>query len=194
MIHWLVAGLGNPGRKYEGTRHNVGFLALELLAKRHQVKINRLKFDGLCGEITLPGGPGQAAVSALLLLPQTYMNESGRSLRRALDFYKLPPERALVAFDDASLPPGKLRLRSSGSDGGHNGIKSILYHLGSDQFPRVKIGVGAPPDPGWDLADWVLALPSASDAKLIGEALLRAGEAVEAVLRAGMDAAMNEFN
>ena len=192
MVKWIVAGLGNPGRKYQNTRHNAGFLAIELLAQKHNVKINKLKFEGLCGELDERALCGEG--SLLLLQPQTYMNESGRSIRKAMDFYQLPPQRVLVVFDDVSLPPGKLRLRASGSDGGHNGLKSILYHLGSDLFPRVKIGVGAPPNPDYDLADWVLSSPSASEAKLIGETVGRAAEAVESVIRNGMESAMNLYN
>lgn len=184
MIAWIIAGLGNPGKKYETTRHNAGFLALETLARQQKVKLNKLKFEGLCGEWG----------SRLLLLPQTFMNDSGRSLRRAMDFYKLPPERVLVVFDDVALPPGKLRVRASGSDGGHNGLKSILYHLGSDMFPRVKIGVGEKPHPEMDLADWVLSSPSAQDSKLIGEAIGRAAEVCEVIVEKGLEPAMNLYN
>jgi PTH1 family peptidyl-tRNA hydrolase len=186
LNRWLIAGLGNPGRNYELTRHNAGFLAVELLARRHGVKLNKLKFEGLCGE--------WREQDALLILPQTFMNESGRCLRRAMDYYKIPAERVLAVFDDASLPPGRLRVRRDGSDGGHNGVKSLLYHLGGGSVPRINIGVGEKPRPEMDLADWVLGIPSPADQKWIGAALDLAADAAETILTQGIEKAMNDFN
>ena len=148
---FLIVGLGNPGSKYAFTRHNAGFLCLDLLAQEQNVQINRIKFKGVLGEARLGGK------RCLLLKPQTFMNNSGESVRDAAAFYKIPPERVLVIFDDVSLPCGRLRIRRKGTDGGHNGIKSIIYHLHSDAFPRIKLGVGEKPNPEWDLADWVLS-------------------------------------
>ena len=159
----IVAGLGNPGDKYRLTRHNAGFLALEYLSQKENVKIDRAKFKALVGECTLGGK------RTLLMLPQTYMNNSGEAVKAAADFYKIPPENITVVFDDISLDVGRMRVRRKGSDGGHNGIKSIIYHLGSDNFPRVKIGVGAKPHADMPLADWVLSRFSEGDQKVIFE-------------------------
>ena len=148
-VDWIVVGLGNPGSKYENTRHNAGFLALDVLAERSGVPIKRLKFQSLCGEGTVGGQ------RVLLIKPQTFMNNSGVAIHQAVTFYKVPPERVLVIYDDVSLPLGRLRLRAKGSDGGHNGIKSILYQLKSDTFPRIKIGVDSPPHPEYSMIDWV---------------------------------------
>lgn len=144
-------GLGNPGKQYELTRHNAGFLFADLLADKNGVKINKIQFKAVTASLTLGG------VKCLLMKPQTFMNNSGEAVRQAASFYKIPPERILVVFDDISLPCGRLRIRRKGSDGGHNGIKSIIYHLNSDAFPRVKLGVGEKPHPDYDLADWVLS-------------------------------------
>lgn len=154
-VSHLIVGLGNPGKEYAETRHNVGFRFLDELAAREGVKIERAKFHALVADTVLSGK------HILLVKPQTFMNASGIAVREAADFYKIPPERILVIFDDISLEPGRIRVRKKGSDGGHNGIKSIIEHLGSDAFPRVKIGVGAKPYRDYDLADWVLGVPSA---------------------------------
>lgn len=148
-VEWLVAGLGNPGKKYEGTRHNVGFEALDTLAAGWGIEVRKAKFDGLYG-LGRAGGH-----KVLLLKPQTFMNLSGQSIQKAAAFYKVPVQRVLVLFDDVSLAPGVLRIRLSGSAGGHNGLKSIISCMGQE-FPRVKIGVGERPTPQYDLADWVL--------------------------------------
>ena len=149
---FIIVGLGNPGKQYELTRHNAGFLFADLLADKNGVKINKIQFKAVTASLTLGG------VKCLLMKPQTFMNNSGEAVRQAASFYKIPPERILVVFDDISLPCGRLRIRRKGSDGGHNGIKSIIYHLNSDAFPRVKLGVGEKPHPDYDLADWVLSL------------------------------------
>ena len=148
---FIIVGLGNPGKQYELTRHNAGFLFADLLADKNGVKINKIQFKAVTASLTLGG------VKCLLMKPQTFMNNSGEAVRQAASFYKIPPERILVVFDDISLPCGRLRIRRKGSDGGHNGIKSIIYHLNSDAFPRVKLGVGEKPHPDYDLADWVLS-------------------------------------
>ena len=187
-IEWLVVGLGNPGSKYDNTRHNAGFRALESYCARSGQKIDRMKFKALAGE-GMHGGK-----RVLFLKPQTFMNLSGEAVRDAASFYKIPPERILVVCDDISLPTGKLRLRRSGSAGGHNGLKSIIAQLHSDQFPRLKMGVGQKPHPDYDLADWVLGKFSPADAKIMNEAAERACDAIECLLSQGMDKAMAKFN
>lgn len=185
---WLVVGLGNPGSQYARTRHNVGFRALELLAQQQNVKINRAKFSGLTASTQLGGQ------KALLLLPQTFMNLSGQAVQQAAAYYRIPPERILVLFDDISLPVGRLRVRPHGSAGGHNGIKSIIACLGSQDFPRVKIGVGAKPHPDFDLADWVLSTFSSQEEAALGPALSHAVEAAVEILQNGASSAMNRYN
>lgn len=185
---WLIVGLGNPGPKYEKTRHNAGFRALELLAKELDCKVNRGKFQGLYGQAVYAGQ------KLILLEPQTFMNLSGDSVRQAAAFYKVPPARIIVLFDDISLPPGRVRVRADGSAGGHNGIKSIIAQLGSQSFPRVKIGVGAKPHPDYDLADWVLSSFSAQEEKALVPALERAGKAALCVIEHGVPEAANRYN
>lgn len=187
-VEWILAGLGNPGDQYEGTRHNTGFMALDCIAERAGVKIDRLKFKGQCAQAQVGGK------KVLLLKPATYMNLSGQSVTEAMQFYKLPPEHVIIFFDDISLPCGRLRIRRKGSDGGHNGMKNIIYLAGSDQFPRVKIGVGAKPTPEWDLADWVLSHFSGEDEKHMQESILHAAEAAELLVNGKIDAAMNQYN
>ena len=147
---WLLVCLGNPGREYEATRHNIGFMAADELARREGVKINKLRYRALTGEFRAGGQ------RVLALKPQTYMNLSGESVKLAGGFYKIPPERVLVISDDVALPLGKLRIRAGGSAGGHNGLKNIIAHLGTDQFPRVRVGVGAPAHPDHEMIDWVI--------------------------------------
>ena len=185
---WLVVGLGNPGEKYENTRHNVGFLTVDELAERARVPVQKLKYRALTNTVELGGA------RALLMKPVTYMNLSGEAVGQAARFYKIPPERVLVISDDVSLPLGKLRIRKSGSAGGHNGLKNIIQHLGTDQFPRVKIGVGEKPHPDYDMADWVLSRFTGEDLKTITQAVKRAADAVECVVKDGPDKAMNRFN
>lgn len=187
-IEFLVVGLGNPGREYENTRHNAGFMALDRLAEKCGADVKRIKFKGLTGT-GMVGGK-----RVLFLKPGTYMNLSGQSVAEAMTFYKLPPEQVLVLFDDINLAPGKLRVRRKGSDGGHNGIKNIIYLSGSDQFPRVKIGVGQKPSPEYDLADWVLSKFSAADQKALDPALDAACAAAELIVQGEADKAMNLYN
>ena len=185
---WLIAGLGNPGAEYEKTRHNTGFMTLDLLAARLQVKVSKERFKALTAQADFGGQ------RLFLMKPLTYMNASGIAIEAAAHFYKIPPERILVVCDDISLPTGKLRLRRSGSAGGHNGLKSIIAQLHSDQFPRLKMGVGQKPHPDYDLADWVLGKFSPADAKIMNEAAERACDAIECLLSQGMDKAMSKFN
>lgn len=181
-------GLGNPGEQYEYTRHNAGFLTIDELAERKQVPVQRLKHRALTNTVELAG------VKVLLMKPVTYMNLSGEAVGEAARFYKIPPERVLVISDDVSLPLGKLRIRKSGSAGGHNGLKSIIQHLGTDAFPRLKIGVGGKPHPDYDMADWVLSKFTGEDRQVMDEAVRRAADAVECFLKDGPDRAMGKFN
>ena len=185
---YLIVGLGNPGPKYAFTRHNAGFLCLDLLAQKQNADVRKIKFTGVLGETTLGGK------RCLLLKPQTFMNNSGESVREAAAFYKIPPERVLVLFDDVTLPCGKLRIRRKGSDGGHNGVKSIIYHLNSDAFPRIKLGVGEKPDPEWDLADWVLSPFTKTELTALREAADRACDAAEHIVRGEIEQAMALYN
>ncbi|MDD6160594.1 MAG: aminoacyl-tRNA hydrolase [Oscillospiraceae bacterium] len=187
-VSWLVVGLGNPGEKYEQTRHNVGFMTVDELADRGNFPVQRLKFHALTNTVVI-GGQG-----VLIMKPNTFMNLSGEAVGEAARFYKLPAERVLVISDDVDLPVGKLRIRKSGSAGGHNGLKSIIQHLGSDRFPRLKIGVGGKPHPDYDMADWVLGKFQGEDKKAMDAAVKRAADAVECLLRHGADKAMNQFN
>lgn len=185
---WLIVGLGNPGESYAHTRHNAGFRALDELAKSLGVKVDRAKFRGLTAQATYQGQ------KLLLLKPQTFMNDSGLSVMDAARFYKLPPQRVIVLFDDISLEPGRLRVRSDGSAGGHNGIKSIIGCLNSQDFPRVKIGVGAKPHPDYDLASWVLSNFTKPEEALLAPALERAAQAALVLLTEDVQAAANRFN
>lgn len=187
-IDWLVVGLGNPGKKYENNRHNTGFRVMDALCSKHSVRCDRSKFHALTGEAVLGGH------RCLLMKPQTFMNNSGEAVRQAASFYKIPPERILVVFDDISLPCGRLRIRRKGSDGGHNGIKSIIYHLNSDAFPRVKLGVGEKPHPDYDLADWVLSQFKKDELALLHEAAEKACSAAELIVAGDIDKAMSNFN
>ncbi|MDY5972654.1 MAG: aminoacyl-tRNA hydrolase [Butyricicoccus sp.] len=187
-IEWLIVGLGNPGSKYDGTRHNAGFRALDAYCAKSGQRIDRMKFKALVGEGQFGGK------RVLFLKPQTFMNLSGESVRDAAEFYKIPPERILVIFDDISLDVGRIRVRPKGSAGGQNGVKNIIYHLKSDAFPRVKIGIGAKPHPDYDLADWVLSKFQGEDADRIQSAAERAMEAAEEIVRSGVAAAAQKFN
>ena len=187
-VSYIVAGLGNPGTKYEKTRHNAGFLAIDHIAEKLGVKINSLKFQSLICRTAIDG------TGVLLMKPQTFMNASGIAIEAAAHFYKIPPERVLVLFDDISLPVGKLRIRKNGSAGGHNGLKSIISCLGSDQFPRVKIGVGAKPHPDYDLADWVLSTVSKTEWPDYQEAMSHAGDAALCIVKNGCEKAAAEYN
>ena len=187
-VEWLVVGLGNPGDKYENTRHNVGFLTIDHIAEEQRVPVQKLKYRALTNTVELGGA------KALLMKPVTYMNLSGEAVGEAARFYKIPADHVLVISDDVSLPIGKLRIRKGGSAGGHNGLKNIIQHLGTDQFPRVRVGVGQKPHPDYDLADWVLGKFQGEDKKVMDEAVKRAADAVECILKEGAARAMTRFN
>ena len=187
-LTWIVAGLGNPGLEYENTRHNAGFLTMEELAKQCGAKLDQMKFKSDCGEAML------GEVRCLLMKPTTYMNLSGDAIAAAANIYKIPPEQVLVIYDDISLPPGKLRLRRKGSAGGHNGIKSIIAQLGTEEFPRIRVGVGAKPNPQYDLADWVLSKFSEEDMKALQPALEHAADAAKKIVSGDMNGAMNLYS
>lgn len=184
---YMIVGLGNPGKQYELTRHNAGFLFADLLADKNNAKINKIQFKAVTGIVTLGG------TKCLLMKPQTFMNNSGEAVREAAAFYKIPPERILVVFDDISLPCGKLRIRRKGSDGGHNGIKSIIYHLNSDAFPRIKLGIGEKPHPDYDLADWVLSTFKKDELALLHDAAENACSAAELIVSGNIEKAMSDF-
>ena len=186
-VQWLLVCLGNPGKEYANTRHNIGFLAADALEKRTGVKFNKLKYRALTGEVTLGGQ------RVLVVKPQTYMNLSGEAVKLAGGFYKIPPERILVLYDDVSLPLGKLRIRASGSAGGHNGIKNIIAQLGTDAFPRIKVGVGAPQQED-GLVDWVIGSFTAAERKVVDAAIDKALDAAECVIEKGVSEAQNRFN
>jgi len=185
---WLIVGLGNPGKDYERTRHNCGFRAVDLLAEHLGCRIDKGKFQGLYAQTTYEGK------KLMLLKPQTYMNLSGRSVLQLSAYFSIPPQRIIVLFDDISLPPGRLRIRADGSAGGHNGIKSIIAELGSQEFPRVKIGVGGKAHPEQDLADHVLSTFSAQEEKALTVALKNAADAALAIIDHGVPEAANRFN
>ena len=187
-VSWLVVFLGNPGPRYEGTRHNAGFMAGDALAKAKGAAINRARFRALTGTLEIGGE------KVMLMKPQTYMNLSGDAVSQAVKFYKILPEHVIVVSDEVSLPIGKLRVRAKGSAGGHNGLKSIISCLGTDQFPRIRIGVGAPPHPDYDMADWVLSAFKNQDALDMAKAAERAAEAVECYIRNGPERTMNLYN
>ena len=187
-ITHLVVGLGNPGRTYEQTRHNAGFIALDEIAAKCGARVDRMKFRALVGEATVGG------VRALLMKPQTFMNESGLAVREAADFYKIPPERILVLHDEISFAPGFLRIRRKGSAGGHNGLKSVIAQLGSEDFPRVKIGIGQKPSPDYDLADYVLGKLPPEDLAAVKDAAVRAAAAAELILAGKIDDAMMKYS
>ena len=185
---WLVVCLGNPGDKYENTRHNVGFMVADELAERRKVPVQRLRFKALTNLVTISGE------KVLLMKPVTYMNLSGEAVGQAAAFYKVPADHVLVISDDTALPVGRLRIRKGGSAGGHNGLKSIIQNLGTDQFPRLRLGVGEKPHPDYDLADWVLGKFAGEDKKAMEAAVQRAADAVECLIQDGPDKAMNRFN
>lgn len=187
-IEYIVAGLGNPGSKYEGTRHNAGFMAIDRIAEHAGVKIDRLKFKGLCCTALIGGK------KVLLLKPGTFMNLSGQSVMQAMNFYKLPPEKTIILFDDISFPPGKMRIRLKGSDGGQNGMKNIIYLAGKDTFPRIKLGTGNKPNPEWDLADWVLSKFTPDELQLFYRAADNAERSIALMVQGSAAEAMNKYN
>lgn len=185
---WIAAFLGNPGPEYAGTRHNAGFMTAAALEKSKGIRIARARFRALTAVAELGGE------KTLLMLPQTYMNLSGEAVGEAARFYKIPPERVLVVSDEMALPVGKLRVRAGGSAGGHNGLKSIIQHLGTDQFPRIRLGIGEPPRPEYDAKDWVLSSFRGEDAAAMEAAAARAAQAVEYYIQYGPEKTMNAFN
>lgn len=187
-VDFLVVGLGNPGKKYEGTRHNAGFMVVETLAELAGVRVNRAKFKSLCGEAVI----GDKKV--LLMMPQTFMNHSGEAVREAQAFYKLPPERCLIVCDDITLPVGTIRIRRKGSDGGQRGMRSIITLCGSEQFPRIKVGVGQKPHPDYDLAAWVLSRFAEADKAPMRDAVKNAADATHVILQDSIETAMNRFS
>lgn len=187
-ISWLVVFLGNPGPKYSGTRHNAGFLTADAVEKRFGVSINRSRFKALTASCEINGE------KVLFMKPQTYMNLSGEAVGQAAAFYHLPADHVLVISDEMSLPVGKIRIRPKGSAGGHNGLKSIISSLGTDEFPRIRLGVGAPPHPDYDVKDWVLSVFRDQDAEAIAHAAEQAAEAIETYIKFGSEKAMNKYN
>ena len=185
---YLIVGLGNPGKQYENTRHNAGFICIDILAEKYGIKINKLKFKSLMGEGRIEGR------RCLLLKPQTFMNLSGEAVRDAVEFYKIPTENVIVICDDISLEPGKMRIRRKGSHGGQNGMRNIICHLKDDNFPRIKIGIGAKPTPDYDLADWVLSRFTQSEAKLIKQVADNTVSAIEYMVGGDIDKAMSNYN
>ena len=185
---WLIVFLGNPGAKYAGTRHNVGFMTADALSRRAGIRVDRLRFKSLTGTGEVGGE------KVLLMKPQTFMNLSGDAVREAMKFYKLPLDRVLVVSDDVALPVGKLRVRRGGSAGGHNGLRDIIEKCGGEEFPRIKIGVGEPPHAEYDMADWVLSVFAGGDRDLIASAVDTAAAAVEVLIKDGIERAMNLYN
>lgn len=187
-VEYIIAGLGNPGLQYEGTRHNAGFMVVDKLGKKLGFDIKKMKFKSLCADVLIGGK------RCVVLKPSTYMNNSGQAIAEAMNFYKLDIDHVIIVYDDISLEPGRLRIRRKGSDGGHNGIKSIIYLTGEDTFPRIKMGVGKKPHPKYDLADWVLGRFSDEDKEKMDKAAENACEALELMVIGKTDEAMNKFN
>lgn len=187
-VEYLIAGLGNPGLQYEGTRHNAGYMVVDKLGEKLGFDIKRMKFKSLCGDVSIGGK------HCVVLKPTTYMNNSGQAIAEAMNFYKLDIDHVIIVYDDISLEPGRLRIRRKGSDGGHNGIKSIIHLTGEDTFPRIKMGVGKKPHPKYDLADWVLGHFSDEDKEKMDKAAENACEALELMVSGKTDEAMNKFN
>ena len=187
-ISWIIVFLGNPGKKYENTRHNAGFLTADVVEKSAGAKINKMKYNALTATAAIGGS------QVMLIKPQTFMNLSGNPTKQAMDYYKVPLGNVLVVSDDVSMPAGKLRIRRSGSAGGHNGLKDIIAKCGGDEFPRIKIGVGAPPSKDWEMYDWVLSKLSGDDEKTIKAAAVEAAAALEMIIAKGIDQAMLEYN
>lgn len=187
-VEWLIVGLGNPGREYAATRHNIGFITVDRLAQKEHFEIKKIKFKSLIGETVLAGK------RCIVMKPSTFMNNSGEAVGECARFYKIEPQHILVIYDDINFEPGVMRIRKKGSDGGHNGMKSIIYHLGSNEFARVRMGVGAKPRPEYNLADWVLSAFSESEIKALEPAVDNACEAVKQIVAGEIDNAMNRYN
>lgn len=187
-VEYIICGLGNPGTQYEGTRHNIGFMTIDTLCEKYKLDCKKLRFKSLTCDAMISGK------RCLIMKPTTFMNNSGEAVTEAMSFYKIPPERTVIVFDDISLEPGKLRIRRKGSDGGHNGIKSIIYLSGSDMFPRIKMGVGAKPHHDYNLADWVLGHFKKEQAEALETAMDNAVSSIELMVGGKMNEAMNKFN
>jgi len=187
-VSWIAVFLGNPGARYENTRHNAGFMTADVIEKTTKTKINRIKFNSLTAQVTLGGQ------RVFLMKPQTYMNLSGGALAQAMHFYRVPLGNVVAVSDDVSLPAGKLRIRRNGSAGGHNGLKDIIEKCGGDGFPRIKIGVGGPPHEDYGMAEWVLSKLTGEDKKLITGAAAHAAQALEMIVTGGIESAMGEYN
>lgn len=187
-VEYIIAGLGNPGTEYENTRHNVGFMTIDTLCEKYKVSCKKLKFKSLTCDVMITGK------RCLIMKPSTFMNKSGEAVTEAMSFYKIPPERTIIVYDDISLEPGKMRIRRKGSDGGHNGIKNIIYLSGSDMFPRIKMGVGAKPHPDYNLADWVLGHFKKEDGEKVEKCFQNAVSALELMVAGKIDEAMNKYN
>ena len=187
-VEYIICGLGNPGTQYEGTRHNIGFMTIDTLCEKYKLYCKKMRFKSLTCDAMISGK------RCLIMKPTTFMNNSGEAVTEAMSFYKIPPERTFIVFDDISLEPGKLRIRRKGSDGGHNGIKSIIYLSGSDMFPRIKMGVGAKPHPDYNLADWVLGHFKKEQAEALETAMDNAVSSIELMVGGKMNEAMNKFN
>ena len=183
---YIIAGLGNPGKKYENTRHNMGFIAIDLLAEEFGIKVDKLKFKSLVGEGRIAGQ------RVLLMKPQTYMNLSGEAIREAVNFYKIEPEELIVIYDDIDIPTGTFRIRKKGSAGTHNGMRSVVYQIQSDQFPRIRVGIGS--EKKVDLIHYVTGGVSKSEKELLEDALVKAAKSAACIVEKGIDKAMNEFN
>lgn len=187
-VEYIIAGLGNPGAQYENTRHNAGFMTVDTLAQKHNFEIKRLRFKSLTADVTIAGK------RCLVMKPSTFMNNSGEAIVEAMNFYKIPIENVVICYDDISLDPGRIRIRRKGSDGGHNGIKSIIYLTGSQDFPRIKVGVGQKPSKDYDLANWVLGTFPSEDIPKLHDATDHACAAAELIVSGEIDKAMNLYN
>ena len=187
-VSWIIVFLGNPGAKYNGTRHNAGFMAADAMADELKVSINKMRFKALTATVSIGGE------KVLLMKPQTYMNLSGEAVAQAVKFYKVSPDHVIVVSDEVAIPIGKLRIRKGGSAGGHNGLKNIIQHLGTDQFPRMRMGVGAAPHPDYDMADWVLSTFKNQDAETMAELAKKVSAALQSYITDGADRAMNKYN
>lgn len=187
-VEYIIVGLGNPGTEYENTRHNIGFMTVDTLCEKYKINCKKLKFKSLTCDAMIAGK------RCLIMKPSTFMNKSGEAVTEAMSFYKIPPERTIIVYDDISLEPGKMRIRRKGSDGGHNGIKNIIYLSGFDTFPRIKMGVGAKPHPDYNLADWVLGHFKKEDGEKLEQCFQNAVAALELIVDGKIDEAMNKYN
>ncbi len=187
-VEYIIAGLGNPGTQYENTRHNIGFMTVDTLCEKYKLSCKKIRFKSLTCDAVIGGK------RCLVMKPTTFMNNSGQAVTEAMSFYKIPPERIIIVYDDISLEPGKLRIRRKGSDGGHNGMKSIIYLSGKDTFPRIKMGVGAKPHPDYNLADWVLGHFKKEDGEALTACMNNACDCIELMVQDKINEAMNKFN